>query len=217
MSLKLKGLGLALLAATAISAFGAMNASATVTGHFTHDGPEEHALVNQRSAEESVHQFHFTINNIVLECKEFVATGTVTKATVTQVDGSTEFIGCHTEGQEPGSVVVQTNGCFGRGTSNSTGAITSDLVCPAGKTVTVAHPNCTMSVPPQSGMSGFTVFTTTVDGKHAITLGANVKYTLHYESGFCIFLGTTHTFSITGSTIIRGTSKTGNYINITST
>ena len=218
MSLKFKAVVLTALAAMVVAGFSAINASATVSGHFTHDGAGGHAIVNQTSVAGSTHQFKFQIDNAApLLCESFTAFGTVSSGTVQTVEGVTEFKGCHTEGEAPGTLAIHTNGCVGTGTSNTTGAITSDLVCPAGKSITVTHPNCTITAPAQNNISGFTATTTTVEGKHAITLDANVQYTVHYEAGICVFLGTKHTMFITGSTIIRGKDTVGNYINITST
>jgi hypothetical protein len=218
MSLKSKGFGLALLAAMAMSTVVAVNASATVSGHFINDAFGGHAIVNQKSSAESTHQFVFKIDNqSTIQCDEFSAFGTVTAATVQQVSGSTTFVGCRTEGEASGSLAIHTNGCTGTGFSNSTGAVTGGLDCPVGKSIVVTHPNCTINVPPQANVSGFTTTQITLEGKHAITLDANVQYTIHYEAGICVFLGTKHTMFITGSTVIRGTDTEGNYINITST
>jgi len=134
---------------------------------------------------------------------------------VQQVEGTTSVSGCHTEGQEPGTMAIDTNGCLGRGSSNSGGALTGELVCPFGNMV-VTHPNCSISVPPQK-TNGFTPTAITTFGKHAITLDVNIEYTVHYESGICIFLGTKHTASILGSTIIWGQNTEGVPVNITST
>jgi hypothetical protein len=218
MSLKLKGLSLGLLAAIAMSAVVVMNASASVSGHFTNDAVGGHAIVNQTSSAGSSHQFKFQIGKTSpLVCNSFTATGTVSLATVTQVEGTTDFSGCRTEDGEANSLEIHENGCSGRGTSNASGAITSDLVCPIGKGIIVTHPNCTISIPAQNNISGFTATQITVEGKHAITLDANVQYTVHYEGGICVFLGTNQTMFITGSTVIRGKNTEGSYINITST
>lgn len=217
MSLKLRGLGLAVLGTLAISAFGVVNASASVSGHFVHDAPDGHAMVNQTSTSGSTHQFVIKIDETApIQCKQFSAFGTVTSPTVTQVQGTTTITGCRTEGSET-DMLIHTNGCTGTGFSNSTGAVTGGLDCPAGKAMVVTHPNCTINVPPQANVTGFTPTTVTTSGKHAITLDVNIKYTVHYEGGICIFLGTSHTAFITGSTIIQGTDTNSQPINITST
>lgn len=91
------------------------------------------------------------------------------------------------------------------------------MVCPVGKNMLITHPNCTISVPPQTNVTGFTPTTTVANGKHAITLDVNIQYTVHYESGICVFLGTKHTAAITGSTIIQGKNTLDEPVNITST
>lgn len=215
MSLKLKAVGFAVLAAVSIGAFAVVNASATVNGHFV--SSVSHTIVDQRSSSESKHSFVMKIDGgNPIECNETRAFGTIASSTVQQVEGTTELNGCHTQGEPAGSLVIDTNGCKGQGTSNAGGNTTGHLICPAGKTVVVTHPSCTINIPSQTVL-GFTTTQTTVNGKHAITLDVNVNYTAHYESGICVFLGTVKTASIVGSTVIRGETTLGEIVSITST
>jgi hypothetical protein len=218
MSLKLRALGLAVLAVTSISAFVAVQASATVSGHFLSDASGGHTIVDQEASVESTHALVFRIGaSPAIQCDKARALGTAAASTVQQVEGSTELSKCHTEEQEPGTVVVDSNGCTGRARSNSAGALTADLVCPAGKTMLFTHPNCTISLPPQNDIGGFTPTTIIENGKHAITIDVNVKYTTHYEGGICVFLGTTQQASVVGGTIIKGLNTQGEQVSITST
>jgi hypothetical protein len=196
----------------------ALNASATVSGHFLSDAADGHTIVDQEAVPESTHALVFRVEGTpAIQCDTERAFGTATTQTVQQVEGLTELRECYTEGQEPGTIVVHANECTGRARSNSTGSLTADLVCPAGKKLVFTHPNCTISVPPQNDIGGFTPTTILENGKHAITIDVNVKYTVHYEGGICIFLGTTKTGSVLGGTIIRGFNTKGEQVNITST
>jgi hypothetical protein len=218
MSLRLRGLGLAVLAIGAVGAFAAMNASATVSGHFVSDAVGGHTIVNQSINPALSHSFNVSIEGGArIECEQASVQGTASTATMQAVKGAMTLGECHTEGAAPGTVTVHMNGCTGEGTSNSSGSGTGHLLCPVGKTVELTHPNCTIKVPPQTS-GGFTYTNVTDEGKHTITVDVNsTGYTVHYESGICVFLGTTHTASITGSTIVRATDTNGQRVNITST
>jgi len=216
MSLKLKALGFAVLAAMSVAALVAVSASATVSGHFVSEAPDAHTIVNQKSALPSKHGFVIRIDEgTPIACEEFSAFGTATGFTLTEVEGTTEAKNCRTEGTET-AMGLDTNGCKGKAWSNGSGALTGAMVCPSGSMV-VTHPNCSITVPPQTNVTGLTPTTITTFEKHAITLDVNIKYTVHYEGGICIFLGTKHTASITGSTIIWGQSTNGQPVSITST
>lgn len=216
MSLKSRGLGLALLAALAVSAAGAVSAAAKVSGHFTSDAVGGHTIVNQVSSLPSNHGFVIKIDETAaFECKEFSAFGTAVSGTLTEVEGSTQANGCHTEGSEV-VTAIHTNECKGKAWSNATGALTGAMVCPPGKSLEITHPNCTIVAPPQT-TSGLTPTTIVKNNKHAITVDVNIQYTVHYEQGICIFLGTKHTASIIGSTEVWGQDTNGLPVNITST
>jgi hypothetical protein len=218
MSLKFKALGLAALAATTIAGLTAMSASATVSGHFVSEAPDGHTIVNQVSSFPSNHGFTIRIDEAgePITCEQFSAFGTASSSTLTEVEGVTEAKGCRTGGMGA-EILVHPNGCKGKAWSNSSGAVTGGVVCPAGKNLEFTHPNCTIVAPPQSGITGLTPTTIVANNKHAITVDVNVKYTVHYEQGFCIFLGTKHTATIVGSTIIYGQNTFGERVGITST
>lgn len=216
MSLKSSGIGLALLAAMAIAAIGAVNATAQVSGHFVSEAVGGHTMVSQVSSFPSNHGFIIKIDETsAFQCKEFSAFGTAVSGTLTEVEGTTQAKGCHTEGSEI-ETAIHTNECKGKAWSNATGALTGAMVCPAGKSLEITHPNCTILAPPQT-TTGLTPTTIVKNNKHAITVDVNIQYTVHYEQGICIFLGTKHTATITGSTEVWGQDTTGAPVNITST
>lgn len=217
MSLRFRAVIFGTLAAISMSALAAINASATVSGHFVSESLNGHTMVNQVSSFPSSHGFVIKIDEgTPITCQEFSAFGTATSNTVTQVEGTTQAKGCRTEGSET-DILVHPHECKGQASSNSSGAVTGAMVCPAGKSLTFTHPNCTIGAPPQGNITGLTPTTILKDGKHAITVDVNVKYTVHYEQGICVFLGTKHTASIIGTTIIWGQDTEGKQVGITAT
>lgn len=217
MNRKLKMLGLGLVTMLMTATVTALNASATVSGHFVSEAPDGHTIVDQVSSFPSNHGFTIKIDEgAPITCEEFSAFGTASSGTVTEVEGTTSAKGCRTEGSGS-EITVHPHECKGKAWSNSSGAVTGAMVCPEGKSLTFTHPNCTIVAPPQSNITGLTPTTIVTNNKHAITVHVNVKYTVHYEQGICIFLGTKHTASIVGSTIIFGQDTEGNPVNITST
>lgn len=218
MSLKLRALGLALLATLAIGAIAAINnASATVSGHFISSAADGHTIVNQGIEPGSAHGFSVAVEGgTPIECEQANVQGTATTQTMQAVQGAMSLGECHTPESAPGTTVVDMNGCSGQGTSNSKGEGTGHLLCPAGKAVVITHPNCTITVPPQTA-GGFT-YTNVTDGpNHTITVDVNGSYSVQYHGGICIFLGTAHTATISGSTIVKAENTIGERVNITST
>ncbi|HYP56553.1 MAG TPA: hypothetical protein VEQ41_09690 [Solirubrobacterales bacterium] len=225
MSMKLKVLGLGLIAAMAMGSFAVLNASASVSGHFTHDAAGGHAIIKGLEGPGTAHRVKFSTGGTPIECDEARYEGTVSSSTVTTLDVLPIYSKCHTEGAAAGSVVVDVRGCTFRFHSNSGAAphtpathATTGLVCPAGVDgILVTHPNCTMRMPPQA-LSGVTYTTTVENNKHAITLNATVGgITAHYESGICIFLGTKQTGTMNGSATVWAENTAGERVNITAT
>jgi hypothetical protein len=221
MNFKLKALGLGLLATLALGAFAGVNATANSEGHFVAPGTP-HAEVNQISGGDPQHGFEVTLHGLEggVVCDKAIARGTISTETVTQVEGFTELEKCHTTGSES-AIVVKMNECKGigrvaKGTTSSTEQ-TEELVCPAGKAIVVEHPSCTYTIPPQKNNTGWTYTPIKDNGKDAITLDVNIQYTIQFHAGICVFLGTTHTATAKGSTIVRGINTIGEQINITAT
>lgn len=215
MSLKLRGLGVAVLAATAMNAIAVMNATAETGGHFVSE--VSHTIVDQSATPGSGHSFAFTSDDSsVMECTFGRLTGTDVNATTTQPEGTTDIGECYTAGTET-HFAFHENGCKGRATVAPGGTGTGDLICPAGKVMEVTHPNCLITVGPQNNISGFTYTNIVNGGEDAITLDVNVQYTVQYHGGICIFLGTTHGVSMVGSTVIKGFHTNGERVGITAT
>lgn len=217
-----KKIGLCVIVVVASTAFSAMGASAATGGHFVSE--VSHTLVDQTISGTSGHQLHIKIDSgpegTAIACKEARAVGTAAAGTVTEAIGETSLSSCYTTDNPDTLYEILENGCQGKATvasgNPSSTEQTGHLICPAGKSIEITHPNCTATVPPQT-VTGLTYTSTTVNGKHAITVDVNVEYILYYHSGICIFLGTNHTATVNGSTVIRGYNTEGNLVDITAT
>lgn len=221
MSMKLKVLGLGLLAVLATSAFAVVNAPAKTSGHFTHDVPGGTGFIT--GTEGGTHRLKFDTGGTPIECDVAVYHGTA-PATATTVDVTPTWEKCHTEGAAAGTVIVHHNECQIRFHSNTAASTspptehaTTGLVCPAGKAVVVTHENCTMTMPPQA-LKGVTYTTLFENGRHTITLDSTVEgITTHYHGGICIFLGTTHVGRMQGSVTVEALNSIGERFNLTAT
>lgn len=221
MSTKLKALGLGLLAVMAASVF-AVNASATVGGHFTNDAVNGHAIITGTEATGTVHSIRLLkeggAEGETIICHNSSYTGTINAATVQSVTITPAVSNCTTTG---GSTPydIDENGCTFTLTSGKIGEThhTLDVLCPIGKATEITHPNCTMRMPSQT-VRGLTYTTTVEDNKHAFTINVTVKgFTAHYEAGVCVFLGTTQKFEMNGSITSKATNTEGIPVNITET
>jgi hypothetical protein len=221
MSLKLKVLGMGLLAIVATGAFAVVSANATLGGHFTHDAAGGHASIVGTEAEGTKHVLHLYPKNAEpgqeIGCKKESYTGTITSATTQSITITPLWSECSTTSGEA-TWEVHENGCTLTFTSGKTGSAshTVDVLCPAGNAFVITHPNCTITVGPQT-VSGAT-YTTTVEGKHALTLNVAIGgIAAQYHGGICIFLGTNQTSEMKGSVTIKGFNTAGEQVNITET
>ena len=223
MSTKIKTLGIGVAAMLAVGAVASISASAKVTGHFAHDGNGGHAILT--GTEGGTHRVKFSFDNGThFECEVVHYHGTAAASTVTAIDLTPTYTGCHTEGGAPGSVVIDANNCHLRLYSNTNASshapsehATMDYLCPVGASVVITHPNCTIRLPTQP-LKGVTYTTIVEDAKHALTVNMTVSgKTAHYESGICIFLGTTHAGATTGSFTLGAFDTAGQRVNLTAT
>ena len=206
MSLKLKALGLGLLALVATSAFASMNAGASTGGHFVGE------VANQtiRGAETAPnHKLHFRPHAGSLTerigCDVATYHGTAATTTETQIEITPTYEKCYTTDENKTAVVVTHNGCKYRFTVAAGGTNgTADLVCAVGKAIEIHHPNCTITVPAQNNLSGIHYTRVTESGKHAITLDVNATFKTEYHGGICIFLGTSQNGRLEGSATVWG-------------
>ena len=229
MSIKLKALGLGLVAAMAMAAFAAVNASAlSGTGHFTHDAPTNHATIvgTENGAPHDLVFKREGTGDPGITCTHAAYHGLAPAKTVTSVTVTPTYTNCATE-DEPvgawGNVTVTMNGCAFNLFSRTAGHGTVEVHCPVGKAIEIHHPNCTITVPAQkpseTTMTGGIIYdTTTEGGKHTLTPTVTVKkITGHFHGGICIFLGTSHKFEMNGALTVEGKDTAGNRVNITHT
>jgi hypothetical protein len=231
MSIKLKALGLGLIAMLAMGAFSVMNAGATSSGHFT---VGSHSTIIK--GEEGDHELHFRpengTDNERIGCDVANYTGehntpvgkdtTTTELTITPA-----WSECYTTGSPTSKFQVDEGDCDLLFTSRAlpeANDATVHVKCVTSPGILITHGStCTIRVPPQTvgGAAGNGVTYTTkteANGTHWITLDVKVKVTSHYEAGFCVLLGTGHTSTMEGSVTVKGFDKaTGNQVSITAT
>jgi len=221
MSMKLKALGLGLLAAMAMSAVAVMNAGAETGGHFTSDA--SHTVVSGKEDAKTGHTIKFASDGgTPIECTTAEYSGTISGTSATSISITPTYKECRTETEPVGehNVNIDMNGCSYTFTVSNTpsGDNTVHFVCPkevAGALIT--HPNCTMRMPPQTPSGGVAYKSVTVNNKSAITADVTAfGITAHYEAGICIFLGTKHTATMTGAVTLTGSSG-GSAVNIGAT
>jgi hypothetical protein len=210
MSIKLKVLGLGVLAMLAVGAFTAINATAETGGHFVADSPTGNVSVTGR--EDATDFTELTVPGLTgIVCTTATYEGTAAN-TSTELTITPHYSNCHTTGSAA-VVTVHVNGCDYRFTigKKSTADNTVDLVCPAGKEIEVTHEGCTIKIPPKNNILGVAYETIITGGKHAITLKATASgFTTNFEAGFCVLLGTSHTSTLSGSAIVEGWEDLGN-------
>jgi hypothetical protein len=217
--LKLKVLGLGLLAMMATSAFAAMNASATGGGHFVSDA--EHTII--KGLDSGTHRLHLEPDppdGSQTGCEVATYEGTATSATTTQIDVTPTYEQCRTT--PDGTIFPIThNGCTYRFTVSTGGTFgTAHLICPAGNAIEIHHPNCTITVSPTNNQNLSGVHYTTAvgpTGKHEITLDVDVTFQTTYHGGICIFLGTNKFGTLKGSSTVWGENTNQERVNITTT
>lgn len=223
MNEKLKALGVATLTTLAIGAAVAVAASASVSGHFTHDALGAHATIS--GSEGGEHKVRFSSEGgTPFECEEVHYEGTTTVTTATTLAVTPSYAGCHTEGAAAGTVVIDTNGCqivyhsnANASTHSPTAHATMTLECPAGKAVVITHPNCAITLTSQTVKGVTYTAVSSKSGKHELTLSKTLTLTSQYHSGICIFLGTGHQLSMNGSTTLAAFSTSGEQVNLTAT
>jgi len=214
MSGKFKALGLGLLAATAVSVVGVVNASATSFGTFEFES--NHTVIV--GSENATHKSKFSLVGLAgnIECGKVAYTGTAQAELVAGVTVTPHYEECKTEGTAT-NVTIKHNGCEYTLKSSSEPHATWHVFCPSGKVIEIHHPNCTVTIPAQvaNGVS----YTKVVEGgKHALTVNLTIEnITAYFHGGICIFTGTNHTATLKGSFTLKGTDTAGNATSITIT
>jgi len=226
MSLKLKALGLGLLAMIAVGAFAVMNATAETGGHFVSEVAHTEIIGVEDTGAGSTDRFEFTSHGLEggIVCDEVSYKGTANAATVTEITVTPEYKKCHTTAEAAGTTTVHVNGCgfiFTVGkTPKEEPEGTVHVECPPEKRIEITHPNCTITISPTNNqnLKGFTYKTITTNNKHAITIDApkpGIQLQTTYHAGICVLTGTTHTATMEGGATVRGTNTEGTAVGIT--
>jgi len=216
MSTHIKTLGIALLVTVVMSATAAGHASALTSGHFTSDVSH----TSWAGTENESHRTKWSFDGgTPIQCLTSSYSGTTTSTTVTSLTVAPAYPGCETEGGSGLEIKIFVGTCNYVFQSSSSPLLdaTFAVECPKEASVQISHPNCTILVPGQSLRGAY--YTTTTQGlKHALTIDMTVSgITAHYEAGVCVFLGTTHTATLTGSIVLTGSNTAGEKVNVTAT
>jgi hypothetical protein len=198
----LKALGLAALAVCALGAFSAASASAA-----EFHSSVEHSVLDGTQIGTDV----FTTNAGEVSCTEATYTGTQTAKTTTTQSSLAKYSGCTAFGFA--AVPITVNGCeyvFHAAATN-----TVDIVCPAGKTIEVLAPNCTVTVGSQNGKTAVTFATEGKSPKRDVKVNVNLAgltYTQHPKGFFPCASGTFTNGTYKGEATVIGTDTNGNQV-----
>jgi hypothetical protein len=208
MTRNLKVLGLALVAVFAMSAMTASAAFAT---------PEFTTTAGATLDGEEVGNVKFTVTGQEVFCTQYAYNATAPAASFASVTVNPEYIHCtgafgveaHVTGFGPTGCdyVLNANG-------------TSQLVCAAGKDVTVEIASCTVHIPAQHFASGIT-YTTGTDAAGKKDLLAHINISgitgTHTDGFLCPFGSSGHstTGELEGTVTLRATKPAGTIVDLT--
>jgi hypothetical protein len=221
MRRKLKALGLGSLVAVAVGTFASASPAANSEGHFVVQGAVEAAPAG---VENPVHflewKFHGLEGSIICDEAKYGG-GVIVNGTKNDLTLTPFYSKCHTTGAEPGTVAFHFNQCtftltVAKGTTFET-LQTIDLVCPKGNSLVITHPNCTITVGPQTFKLGARYKTVEEFGVHSLTVEMFPEFTTTYHGGICVFLGTSHTATLVGSITLSAINGAGELVNFTAT
>lgn len=197
----LKALGLAAMAVFAMSAVVAQAAQAEALFHS--DSSSSFLEGSQVTTNE------FSVTTGIVKCTTATFTGTVAAATTSTVRVHPTYTGCKLAGQK---AEVVTTGCdylfHATETDGSAEAIlaTVDVVCEAGKEITVSKEGCTVTVGSQS-LNGITINNTNpgATSEKDVDVTANVTGITYVETGAtCAGSGLHHTGTYKGTVTVKG-------------
>jgi hypothetical protein len=236
MSLKLKALGLGLLAALSVGAFVVMSASANTGGHFVSEVAHTEIKGSEDTAVGATDRFEFKSHGLEggIVCDKVSYTGTANATTVTSITVTPKYEACYTTGQPVGSVTVKVTGCVYIFTVGKTPKEEPEssvhLECEANGHIVIEHPNCTITITGSAAskvnqtLTGFSYKTITINNKHAVTVEASgtatnpgIQFATRYEGGICVFTGTNHVGTLVGAATVAGTNTAGETVGVTAT
>jgi hypothetical protein len=207
MTRNIKVLGLAIVAALALTAVMASAAQATTT--FT-AGSSSGKIEAVQTTEQV-----FTTTSGTVRCTGATQVGSFTTASFTSLTVTPSYSGCKAFGFL--SATVDTEGCTYTFTGNASGSTANvDINCPAGKEIHVTTSGCVLHVPAQTnvGHVGFKSNTSQnpddVDAEATLT---GIKYTA--TSG-CLNPATNEpTGTLSGGATIKAFNTSGTQVNLT--
>lgn len=223
MSIRFKILGLGLLAVMATGALAAVNASATQNGHFASHAVEHHLILKGTDAHGTAHQLVFSKpGQTGISCTHTTYHGTISGIAATKTSQITlrpHYTGCATTTGNWGEVTVdvpQTCGTevfkFTSRTPNGHGTV--HVNC----TIEITHPNCTITVHPQTPTGGIVYKKDPSAVPAALTPEVTVTGITATYHGICQLLGTNQTgYEMTGSVALWGENTVGQKVGITAT
>lgn len=218
MSIKLKAVGLGLLATVALAAFAAASAMANKEGHFVTTGTPIPII---KTTQSPTHTLEFEIHGFGpgMICDKHGSEVQNEKETENELILFLEFADCYTTNDPATKFPITAKGCpiwiwAAAGTTPMTEQTSKfDCISP----IEIHHPNCTIKIPSQSFNTGITLTPILENNKHTITLDVNLTYTAHFEAGMCTMLGTSQTGTLKGSLTVEAFNLQGERANLTAT
>jgi hypothetical protein len=206
----LKVLGLAVVAALALTAV--IASAAQATAKFT-VGASSGTIKSTQTTEQV-----FTTSAGTVRCTTANQEGSYTAASFTSLEVSATYSGCKAFGFL--SATVAMNGCKYNFASqaNETTLANVDIVCPAGKDITVTTTGCVVHVEPQTGLQHVTFQNgggSPADDVNATATITGVKYTATSGCPGGDEGTTTANGSLTGGATVKAFNTTGTQVNLT--
>jgi len=215
MSIKLKALGLGLLAMMAVGAFAAMNAGATTNGEFLFgSNPTFVTGIQDKGTTDTVH-FRSDLGGNTIGCDVAQYTGKHEGTLSTQsLTITPAWSQCYTTTTAEAKWDVHENGCtliFTSRKEPEKNDATVDVECPTGKAIVITHPDCEITIAKQTvggaAGNGVTYTNKTEPAPAWITMNVKVTLTTSYHKGLCTIFGTHHTDTMEGAVTVTGYSN----------
>jgi hypothetical protein len=229
MGIKMKALGLGLLAALAVGGTSVVSAPADTGGVFHSDSNWTHIAGSQEGA---LHENVLSSGLGNITCGTANYTANVGGLTATEITVQPTYANCKTT-EDGYPITIDINGCAFVLTISDDPATkhhTMHLECPTGKeiTFTINPPivgECTIHIPPQTPTTGGVVYKNVihpVGGKHNLTIEVTIEGITHTQTEHsfgCGGGGEQHTNAFTFKSTITtvATNTEGAAVNVTAT
>ena len=218
MSIKQKVLGLGLFASVAVASFATVTASANNReGHFVTTGT---AVTIIRSTEPAPDKLEWEIHGWGpgIVCDKHNSEVQNEKETENELIIFMEVADCYTTGTAiKFPITAKSCPMWFFAAKGTTAATEQTVKFECIQPIEIHHPGCTIRIPAQDNLTTVTYTQIMLNGKHAITIDMNVKYTAHFEAGACTALGTVKTGTLKGSFVVEALTLGGAQANLTVT